>query len=81
MCLPGYLQCIDSATAALVQKNSLPIQTLSYAQAVFALTAKQPVPEGCAVAIASDRCTVNLMLKVRRRICSIQLGLAITFVK
>uniref|UniRef100_A0A667ZQ25 valine--tRNA ligase n=1 Tax=Myripristis murdjan TaxID=586833 RepID=A0A667ZQ25_9TELE len=27
--------------------------------------ASQPVPEGCAVAIASDRCTVNLMLKVR----------------
>ncbi|TNN81671.1 Valine--tRNA ligase [Liparis tanakae] len=58
-----YLQCIDSATAALVQKNSLPIQTLSYSQAVIALTAKQPVPGGCAVAIASDRCTVNLMLK------------------
>lgn len=58
-----YLQCIDSATASLVQKYSLQIQTLSYSQAIIPLTATQPVPEGCAVAIASDRCTVNLMLK------------------
>ncbi|XP_074540213.1 valine--tRNA ligase [Halichoeres trimaculatus] len=58
-----YLQCIDSTTASLVQKYSLQIQTLSYSQAVIPLTANQPVPEGCAVAIASDRCTVNLMLK------------------
>lgn len=61
----GYLQCIDSATASLVQKYSLQIQTLSYSQAVIPLMASQPAPEGCAVAIASDRCTVNLMLKVR----------------
>uniref|UniRef100_A0A667ZEY4 Valine--tRNA ligase n=1 Tax=Myripristis murdjan TaxID=586833 RepID=A0A667ZEY4_9TELE len=58
-----YLQCIDSETVALVQKYNLQIQTLSYSQAVIPLTASQPVPEGCAVAIASDRCTVNLMLK------------------
>uniref|UniRef100_A0A3Q3F1S8 Valine--tRNA ligase n=1 Tax=Labrus bergylta TaxID=56723 RepID=A0A3Q3F1S8_9LABR len=58
-----YLQCIDSSTASLVQKYSLQVQTLSYSQAVIPLTANQPVPEGCAVAIASDRCTVNLMLK------------------
>uniref|UniRef100_A0A672HPA1 Valine--tRNA ligase n=1 Tax=Salarias fasciatus TaxID=181472 RepID=A0A672HPA1_SALFA len=58
-----YLQCVDTATASLVQKYSLQIQTLSYSQAVIPLTAGQPVPEGCAVAIASDRCTVNLMLK------------------
>ncbi|XP_027145509.1 valine--tRNA ligase [Larimichthys crocea] len=58
-----YLQCIDSATASLVQKYSLQIQTLSYSQAIIPLTATEPVPEGCAVAIASDRCTVNLMLK------------------
>ncbi|XP_012725768.2 valine--tRNA ligase [Fundulus heteroclitus] len=58
-----YLQCIDAATVALVQKYSLQIQTLSYSQAVIPLTSNQPVPEGCAVAIASDRCTVNLMLK------------------
>ncbi|XP_019948459.2 valine--tRNA ligase [Paralichthys olivaceus] len=58
-----YLECIDSATASLVQKFSLQIQTLSHSQAIIPLTANQPVPEGCAVAIASDRCTVNLMLK------------------
>uniref|UniRef100_A0A8P4KK08 Valine--tRNA ligase n=1 Tax=Dicentrarchus labrax TaxID=13489 RepID=A0A8P4KK08_DICLA len=57
------IKCIDSATASLVQKYSLQIQTLSYSQAIIPLTANQPVPEGCAVAIASDRCTVNLMLK------------------
>lgn len=62
---PGYLQCLDSATVSLVQKYSLQIQTLSYSQAVIPVTANQPVPGGCAVAIASDRCTVNLMLKVR----------------
>lgn len=61
---PGYLQCIDSATVSLVQKYSLQIQTLSYSQAVIPVTATQPGPDGCAVAIASDRCTVNLMLKV-----------------
>lgn len=71
--LSGYLQCIDSATASLVQKYSLQIQTLSYSQAIIPLTATEPVPEGCAVAIASDRCTVNLMLKVRADtiICSV----------
>uniref|UniRef100_A0A3Q3A898 Valine--tRNA ligase n=1 Tax=Kryptolebias marmoratus TaxID=37003 RepID=A0A3Q3A898_KRYMA len=58
-----YLQCVDAATVSLVQKYTLQIQTLSYCQAVIPLTANQPVPEGCAVAIASDRCTVNLMLK------------------
>ncbi|CAB1456282.1 unnamed protein product [Pleuronectes platessa] len=58
-----YLECTDSATASLVQQYSLQIQTLSHSQAIIPLTANQPVPEGCAVAIASDRCTVNLMLK------------------
>lgn len=62
---PGYLQCADSATASLVQKYSLQIQTLSYSQAIIPLLAPQAAPEGCAVAIASDRCTVNMMLKVR----------------
>lgn len=58
-----YLQCIDPATVSLVEKYSLQIQTLSYSQAVIPVTANEPVPGGCAVAIASDRCTVNLMLK------------------
>ncbi|CAL8359579.1 unnamed protein product [Arctogadus glacialis] len=58
-----YLQCIDPATASLVQKYSLQIQTLSSSQTVHAVPADQAVPKGCAVAIASDRCTVNLALK------------------
>ncbi|KAM3872855.1 valine--tRNA ligase [Diretmus argenteus] len=58
-----YLQCIDSQTVSVVQKYSLQIQTLSYSQAIIPVTGSQPIPEGCAVAIASDRCTVNLMLK------------------
>ncbi|XP_028327250.1 valine--tRNA ligase-like isoform X1 [Gouania willdenowi] len=58
-----YLQCSDSETASMVQKYSLQIETLSYSQAVVPLTSNQAVPQGCAVAIASDRCTVNLLLK------------------
>ena len=58
-----YLQCIDSKTASIVQKYRLLIQTLSYSQAVTPLTGDRAVPEGCAMAIASDKCTVNLMLK------------------
>ncbi|XP_035274400.1 valine--tRNA ligase isoform X2 [Anguilla anguilla] len=59
-----YLQCIDSDTAAVVQKHGLQIQTLSYSQSVHAVPAAGGgVPEGCAVAIASDRCTVHLLLK------------------
>ncbi|XP_061675677.1 valine--tRNA ligase [Syngnathoides biaculeatus] len=58
-----YLQCADSATVSLVQTSNVQIQTLSYCQAVIPLSAEQAVPAGCAVAIASDRCTVNLMIK------------------
>ncbi|KAI1885756.1 hypothetical protein AGOR_G00207080 [Albula goreensis] len=62
-----YLQCIDSDTGALVQKYSLQIQTLSYSQSIHAVTGADgdsgAIPEGCAVAIASDRCTIHLLLK------------------
>uniref|UniRef100_A0A6Q2X8Z8 Valine--tRNA ligase n=1 Tax=Esox lucius TaxID=8010 RepID=A0A6Q2X8Z8_ESOLU len=58
-----YLQCIDSETVTLVEQYSLQIQTLSLSQTVQPVPATGAVPEGCAVAIASDRCTVNLMLK------------------
>ncbi|KAJ8287759.1 hypothetical protein COCON_G00004180 [Conger conger] len=62
-----YLQCIDGDTAAAVRAHSLQIQTLSYSQSVHAVSAAGDaggaVPEGCAVAIASDRCTVHLLLK------------------
>lgn len=59
-----YLQCIDPETVSLVQMYGLPIQTLSYSQAIHPTTGAQgAIPEGCAVAIASDRCSVHLMLK------------------
>uniref|UniRef100_A0A8C1QDF4 Valine--tRNA ligase n=1 Tax=Cyprinus carpio TaxID=7962 RepID=A0A8C1QDF4_CYPCA len=59
-----YLQCIDSDTAALVQTYSLQIQTLSYSQAIHPVVGgDSTIPQGCAVAIASDKCTVHLMLK------------------
>uniref|UniRef100_A0A8C7CE06 valine--tRNA ligase n=1 Tax=Oncorhynchus kisutch TaxID=8019 RepID=A0A8C7CE06_ONCKI len=43
--------------------SSLQIQTLSLSQTIQPIPATGAVPEGCAVAIASDRCTVHLMLK------------------
>ncbi|TSR27787.1 Valine--tRNA ligase [Bagarius yarrelli] len=59
-----YLQCIDSATVSLVEKYILQLQTLSYSQAIYPVTGRESaIPEGCAVAIASDKCTVHLMLK------------------
>ncbi|GAA6097267.1 valine--tRNA ligase, partial [Tachysurus ichikawai] len=59
-----YLQCIDSATAALVEKYTLQIQTLSYSQTIhLVIGSDSAVPQGCAVAIASDKCTVHLLLK------------------
>uniref|UniRef100_A0A672MX66 Valine--tRNA ligase n=1 Tax=Sinocyclocheilus grahami TaxID=75366 RepID=A0A672MX66_SINGR len=59
-----YLQCIDSDTAALVQTYSLQIQTLSYSQAIYPVVGgDSTIPQGCGVAIASDKCTVHLMLK------------------
>ncbi len=64
--LSGYLQCIDSDTAALVQTYSLQIQTLSYSQAIYPVVGgDSTIPPGCAVAIASDKCMVHLMLKVK----------------
>uniref|UniRef100_A0A674BRB2 Valine--tRNA ligase n=1 Tax=Salmo trutta TaxID=8032 RepID=A0A674BRB2_SALTR len=58
-----YLQCIDSETMSLVEQYSLQIQTLSLSQTIQPVPATGAVPEGCAVAIASDRCTIHLMLK------------------
>ncbi|KAI5620474.1 valine--tRNA ligase [Silurus asotus] len=59
-----YLQCIDSTTASLVEEYKLQIQTLSYSQAIHPVTGSEgTIPDGCAVAIASDKCTVHLMLK------------------
>lgn len=62
----GYLQCVDSDTSALVQMYNLQIQTLSYSQTIHPVVGgDNTIPQGCAVAIASDKCTVHLMLKVK----------------
>ncbi|XP_054834298.1 valine--tRNA ligase [Eublepharis macularius] len=58
-----YLQCLDSETAAAVACCSEYIRTLSSSKQVLVLEPTQVPPPGCAVAIASDRCTVHLLLK------------------
>uniref|UniRef100_H3B5X3 valine--tRNA ligase n=1 Tax=Latimeria chalumnae TaxID=7897 RepID=H3B5X3_LATCH len=58
-----YLKCLDEETAAVVTCYCAYIQTLSSSLSVTALVEGEP-PAGCAVAIASDKCTVNIMLKV-----------------
>ncbi|XP_039624592.1 valine--tRNA ligase [Polypterus senegalus] len=57
-----YLQCLDSETVAIVTQFIPYIQTLSSSNTVSAFKDGEP-PAGCAVAIASDKCTVNLLLK------------------
>ncbi|XP_062978383.1 valine--tRNA ligase [Elgaria multicarinata webbii] len=58
-----YLQCLDSETAAAVARCSEYIRTLSSSKQVLVLEPGQAPPPGCAVAIASDKCTVHLLLK------------------
>ncbi|PWS21960.1 hypothetical protein DKP78_20865, partial [Enterococcus faecium] len=60
----------------VVQCYSLQIQTLSSSQTLTAVTGSDAaIPEGCAVAISSDRCTVHLMLKglidVEKEVCKL----------
>nr|XP_056706831.1 valine--tRNA ligase isoform X1 [Euleptes europaea] len=58
-----YLQCLDSETAEDVTHCSDYIRTLSSSNRVLVLEPGQAPPPGSAVAIASDRCTVHLLLK------------------
>ncbi|XP_067319433.1 valine--tRNA ligase [Anolis sagrei] len=58
-----YLQCLDAETAAAVAHCSEYIRTLSSSKQVFILEPGKAAPSGCAVAIASDKCTVHLLLK------------------
>ncbi|XP_066470749.1 valine--tRNA ligase [Tiliqua scincoides] len=58
-----YLQCLDSETAEAVTRCSEYIRTLSSSMQVLVLTPGKAPPPGCAVAIASDKCTVHLLLK------------------
>ncbi|XP_059826939.1 valine--tRNA ligase [Hypanus sabinus] len=57
-----YLKCLDQSTADLVSLFTSYIETLSSCKTVTVLVDKD-CPAGCAVAIASDRCSVHLMLK------------------
>ncbi|XP_044275514.1 valine--tRNA ligase [Varanus komodoensis] len=58
-----YLQCLDPETAEAVTRCSEYIRTLSSSKEVLVLDPGQAPPSGCAVAIASDKCTVHLLLK------------------
>ncbi|XP_060707050.1 valine--tRNA ligase [Hemiscyllium ocellatum] len=57
-----YLSCSDEGTAAQLNPFSSYIQTLSSSKSVTFLV-NEECPDGCAMVIASDRCTVHLMLK------------------
>nr|XP_028575627.1 valine--tRNA ligase isoform X1 [Podarcis muralis] len=58
-----FLQCLDPGTARSVSCCSSYIRTLSSSNQVLVLEPGQAPPPGCAVAIASDKCTVHLLLK------------------
>ncbi|XP_060095119.1 valine--tRNA ligase [Heteronotia binoei] len=58
-----YLQCLDSDTAETVACCSDYIRILSSSNQVLVLDPGHAPPPGCAVAIASDKCTVHLLLK------------------
>ncbi|KAH0630441.1 hypothetical protein JD844_013470 [Phrynosoma platyrhinos] len=58
-----YLQCLDSETVEAVTQCSEYICTLSSSKQVLVLEPGKAPPSGCAVAIASDKCTVHLLLK------------------
>lgn len=56
----AFLQCSDIPTSDIIQKYSLPLQTLSYCSTTQVNL--QP-PEGCAILTVSDKCQVYLLLK------------------
>ncbi|XP_061475249.1 valine--tRNA ligase [Rhineura floridana] len=58
-----YLQCLDSKTVEAVTRCSEYIRTLSSSKQMLVLEPGRVPPSGCAVAIASDKCTVHLLLK------------------
>lgn len=53
----------DEATGALASAVSGYVQALAGAGVVAVLALGAPVPQGCAVALASDRCSVHLQLQ------------------
>ncbi|XP_069738657.1 valine--tRNA ligase-like [Phaenicophaeus curvirostris] len=60
---PCFLQCPDPTWGAVAGRGRPHIRALGGVGAVRVLGAGQEPPPGCAVAVASERCTVHLLLK------------------
>ncbi|KAG6921055.1 valyl-tRNA synthetase, partial [Chelydra serpentina] len=60
---PGFLQCVDAGAADAARRCSAYIGCLSSSGLVRVLGPGEAPPAGCAVAVASDKCTVHLLLK------------------
>ncbi|XP_040106247.1 valine--tRNA ligase isoform X3 [Oryx dammah] len=58
-----FLEVADEATGALASAVSGYVQTLASAGIVAVLALGASAPQGCAVALASDRCSVHLQLQ------------------
>lgn len=58
-----FLEVADEATGALASAVSGYVQALSSAGVVAVLALGAPAPQGCAVALASDRCSIHLQLQ------------------
>uniref|UniRef100_A0A674J2T0 valine--tRNA ligase n=1 Tax=Terrapene triunguis TaxID=2587831 RepID=A0A674J2T0_9SAUR len=58
-----FLQCLDSGAADAASRCSAYIRSLSSSGLVRVLGPGEAPPAGCAVAVASDKCTVHLLLK------------------
>lgn len=61
--LAGFLEVADEATGALASAVSGYVQVLASAGVVAVLALGAPAPQGCAMALASDRCSVHLQLQ------------------
>lgn len=59
----GFLEVADEATGAVASAVSGYVQALASAGVVAVLALGAPAPQGCAVALASDRCSIHLQLQ------------------
>lgn len=59
----GFLEVADEATGAMASAVSGYVQALASAGVVAVLALGAPAPQGCAVALASDCCSVHLQLQ------------------
>lgn len=58
-----FLEVADEATGALASAVAGYVQALASAGVVAVLAPGAPAPQGCAVALASDRCSIHLQLQ------------------